>query len=390
MMFHAADILPGDSRPTALFAAMASAAAANAWTSINGWAAPLYYRSAHEEYERLRTGAGLVDLGPLTRYTVRGDAAAAMLGRLTTAPVAALAPAESARGLILDDEGFVVDKIEVARLSDELYLFCASEPHARRLQLARRCLSASVENITGAVAALGILGPQANEVAAAAGIEIHSDVLAAQIRVRGVETSARPVHFGPLPGVEIIYPAEEALTLWERLRRAAAPPPVGLEALEIHRIEGGAPCPGVDFANADRTQNARARRRPRELGLDHLAPVGRAWFNGRRALQNPPPAERELVVLSADAEHVAPGAAVFSRKTAVGRITSSAYSPRLRRAIAFADLAAGASEKPLEIARSGDGADRSVATILETPEYRLAQSWRAAEGAATESRSRPV
>lgn len=390
MILPADDLVIEEPKPTALFAATASAATANSWTSINGWSAPRVYSSVTEEYDAARKSAVVADFGPLIRYTARGPDAAALLARATTAPVANLDPGESARGLILDASGAVVDIIDAARLSSDLYLLTASRPHARRLQLAERGFDVSVEEITGQVAALAVIGPEARDVAATAGLDVASDTLAAQARVRGVEASVRPVYHGELPGVEIIYPYEEALTLWERLRRAAAPRPAGIDALEILRIEGGEPRPGADFVSADDARSERARRLPNELGLAHLAPLGGAWFNGRRALRENPPESRRLAVLAIDAEACAPGAAIYARRQAIGRLTSCAFSPRLKRVVAFADIAAGAATFDLEIAVAGDVETRAGAEIFETPESRLAAAFRAAEGAATDSRSRPV
>lgn len=390
MILPADDLVIDEPKPTALFAATASAANANSWTSINGWSVPRVYSSVTEEYEAARSAAAVVDYGALARYTARGADAAAFLARATSAPVTTLEPGESARGLILDNGGAVVDIIETARLSNELYLLTASRRHARRLQLAARGFDVAVEDITGEVAALALIGPEARDAASAAGVDVASDRLAVQARVRGVDASARPIHHGGLPGVEIIYPYEEALTLWERLRRAAAPVPAGLDALEILRIEGGAPRPGVDFIGADDAESGRSKRLPGEIGLAHLAPVGRAWFNGRRALRAGPAESRRLVVLAIDADTSTPGAAVFVKKTAVGRLTSRAFSPRLKRVIAFADIAAGSGGPGLEVALAGDGEIRAAADILETPEARLAAAFQAAEGAATELRSRRV
>ena len=377
MIFPADDLIADDPRPTALYAATASAATANLWTSINGWAAPRVYTSVEEEYEAAVKGAVVADVGAVTRYAARGRDAAALLARATTAPVEGLNVGESGRGLMLDAEGYVVDKIEAARLADNLYMLTTSRPHARRLQLAARGFDAALEEITGRIAALAILGPDSRDVAAAAGLDAESDMLARQSRVRGVEASARPIHFGALPGIEVIFPYDEALTLWERLRRARAPKPIGIDALEIIRIEGGAPRPGLDFTVADEARREGAKRLPEEIGLGHLAPPNRAWFNGRRALKTAMRSGRGLAVLAIDAGAAHAGAAVYGKKGPVGRLTSVASSPRLKRAVAFADLAVEAFGKPLEVAMPGDGEARAAAVFFETPEGKLAQAFRA-------------
>ncbi|MEQ8935738.1 MAG: glycine cleavage T C-terminal barrel domain-containing protein [Amphiplicatus sp.] len=376
MIFPADDPFTDDPRPTALYAASASAASANSWTSVNGFAVARAYTSVLDEYEAALDSACVADVGAVTRYTARGRGAAALIARATTAPVETLAIGESARGLILDAGGYAVDKIEAAKLGPDLYLLSTSRPQARRLQLAARGFEAEIDDITGQIAALAILGPEARDIAAAAGLDAESDMLARQGRVRGVETSARPIHFGALAGIEVIYPYDEALTVWERLRRARAPKPMGLDALEIFRIEGGAPRPGLDFISADDAASDSDKRLPDEIGLAHLAPANRAWFNGRRALVGAVRAGRALAVLALDAGEAEPGAAVYGKKGQVGTLTSAAYSPRLKRVIAFADLAVEAFGKPLEVALPG-GERRVAAAFFETPEGKLAQAFRA-------------
>ena len=387
MIFPASDLSSVEPKPTALFSATASASYANSWTSINGWSTPLLYTKVEEEYASLTKSAAVADFGALWRYIVRGGGAPAFLARVTTAPLLNLEIGESARGLILSSTGGVVDLIDVARLGADMYLLTCSRPHARRMQLAARGVDAMVEDITGRVAALAIIGPEARDVAAAAGVDAASENLAAQTTVRGIETAARPINVGLQPGVEIIYPYEEALTLWERVRRAAAPTPAGLSALEVLRIESGAPRLGVDFIGADDATKADFVRTPEALGLPHLAPVNRAWFNGRRSLLNSGRfPERSLHVLALEGEEVNVGASVLSNGVPVGRMTSAAFSPRYKRVVAFADLAAGAEQKPLEATTMENEEGRVKARLLETAESALAEAFRATLAETTESR----
>jgi len=374
MIFPAEDFVADAPRPTALFAAVASVSEANLWTAVNGWTTARVYNSVSGEYEAAKSKAALADLGPLARYTVRGFDAAHYLGRLTTAPALTLHVGESARGLILDDHGFVIDLAEVSRLSDDLFLLTAPSPHARRMGLAARGLDVVVEDISGEVAALGVFGPQTPAVLAAAGVKSVNETVAASGVLRGVETAARPIQFGAMPGMELIFPKEEALTIWERIMRRKAGVPIGLDALDALRLESGAPRPGVDFIAADKA-GAHART-PEELGLAHLAPLDRGWFNGRRGLrERAGRPERRLISLSVDAEELRPGAAVFSEGKAVGRITSCAWSPARRRVIAFADVAAATRGTSYEISGPAAGDGGVIARRCETPESALAKTF---------------
>lgn len=385
MIFPADDIVAEAPRPTPLYAAAASVSDANLWTSVNGWSAPRVFTSVEEEYKAAKSGAAVADLGPLSRYAVRGRDAAAFLSRVTTAPAARLKPGESARGLILDDQGGVVDLAEVSQLSKDLFMLTTPTAHARRLQLGARGLHAAADDIGDEVAALGVFGPGAEDALGAAGLKTPGADVAASAMVRGVETAARPIQFGALHGVELVFPKAEALTVWERLQRRAGLSPIGLDALEVLRIEAGAPRPGVDFISAERARPGGVRT-PAEIGLSHLAPLDRGWFNGRRALRRAGPPLRRLVTLSIDDEVSMPGAAVFFGGKAVGRITSCGFSPALKRAVAFADLSRPGTGKDYEISVPAPAEGRAAARRLETGESALEAAYLDAQGRATDFR----
>ncbi len=384
MIFPGEDIFADAPRPTPLFAAVASASEANLWTSINGWTAARVYSSVSEEYETAKNSAALADLGPLTRYAVRGADSADFLGRLTTAPAAGLHVGESARGLMLNEQGFVIDLAEVSRLSEDLFVITTPTAHGRRIKLAARGMNVDADDISGQVAALGVFGPQASGVLAAAGLKSVNETMAASGVLRGVETAARPIQFGALPGVELIFPKDEALTIWERIMRRGVGAPIGLDAMEVLRLESGAPRPGVDFIPADRVSKAGGNnkgRLPEELGLAHLAPLDHGWFNGRRGLrERTGKPERRLISLSIDDEVSMPGAAVFQNGAPVGRITSCAWSPARKRVVAFADIAASSFGKDYEISVPAPKEGRVAARVLETAESALAKAYSGEKG----------
>lgn len=384
MIFPIDDLFADRPAPTPLYAAAASSSEANKWTSINGFAASRIYESVEAEYRAAKEGAVIADFGPLSRYAVRGENAAALLSRVATAPAGTLSPGESARGLMLDDAGGVIDLAEISRLTDDLFLMTTPSPQPRPLQLAARGLGVEIEDLSRSVGAIGVLGANANEALAAAGLKIPGDHIAASAVLRGVETAARPVQFGALPGAELIFPADDALTIWERLMRRASVKPIGLDALEVLRIESGAPRPGADFLTRPRRSEVR-RSIPAEIGLPHLAPLDSGWFNGRRALRFGAPKPRHfLTTLAIDGDRVGPGAAVYSGAANIGRITSVAWSPTVRRVIGFATIAAATRAKSTEITVSDEFGELCAARVLETAESRLASAFLASQSRATD------
>lgn len=377
MIFPADDVFLERPQPTPLYAATASVSTANLWTSVNGFAAVRVFSSVEAEYSAAKEGAVIADFGPLARYAVRGPEAAALLMRVVTAPAHRLSVGESARGLILDDDGGVIDLAEISRLTDDLFLMTASIAHPRIMQLAVRGLDAEVEAISSMVASIGIIGASAHKALAAAGLKIPGDQIAASAVLRGVETAARPMQFGALSGAELIFPAGDALTIWERLMRKGAVTPIGLEALEILRLEGGVPRPGADFSIAKPRPGER-RPTPAEIGLPHLAPLDSGWFNGRRALRfRQPAAETLLITLAIDADRIVPGAVVYCGGKEAGQITSSAWLPSLRRVLAVARITASYAQKSGEISVVSGPDHASAARVYETAEGRLAAEYSA-------------
>lgn len=362
IVFPAIDEATIAPRPTPLFSAIASESVANKWVSVNGWSVSNVYSDVKNEYLALSEGAALIDTGALIRRTIGGVDAVAMLSRLTSVPIGDLNIGEIGRGLILDDHGFVVDHADVARLTGDLYLLTTSSPIVRRMQLATRGLEVDIENISDGIAALSIIGPDGRRVASRAGLDIGGDLLAAHSKLRGVDTCVRPIVLGNIEGVEVIYPAQEALVLWERLRRARHITPAGFDALSILRIEAGMPSLGVDFQSPEASGHG-VTMKPKDIGLAHLTPLDRAWFNGRRALTGKPSSDRYLFNFLADADALQVGAKVFADDIAIGQVSSWGFSWKKRCAVGFATVMAG---KAPDMVETDEGA-RPISALV-TPE----------------------
>lgn len=368
------DTLLATPQPTPLFAASASACAANLWTSVNGWSVVRVYDDLSSEYRAVKTGAAITDLGAVPRYAMRGRDAGAFLSRLTSAPALTLAPGEGARGLMLRDHGGVIDYADVSCLGEDLFVLATSTPHAHWIDLATRRLDVSVEDISDIVAALGVYGPGASAALQRAGLKLPGEGVATSGILRGVETAARPIRFGPAPGIELVFPKGDALTIWERLSRRAKLRPVGLDALEVLRIEGGIVRPGHDFAMA--RPHDRNPVFPHHIGLPHLAPIDHGWFCGRRALRAANiNYERLWLGLAIDAEQVSRGAPVFIGKREAGTLTSTGWSPDQRRVVAIAEISGLSRGKIEEISVLTQNAGRAEARILDSHERALASAF---------------
>jgi sarcosine oxidase subunit alpha len=138
--------------------------------------------------------------------------------------------------------------------------------------------------------------------------------------------------------------------------------PFGLDALELLRLEKGHLYMGQDTLPDDT---------PAKLGLDRAVDMTKEWFVGKAALERLAtiPLGRRLTGLTfedgpGDAAALR-GMPVSAGGQIVGRVTSAAASPALRRSIGLAWIRTIDGELPAEGLRAGE----ARATIAETPFY---------------------
>jgi aminomethyltransferase len=165
-------------------------------------------------------------------------------------------------------------------------------------------------------------------------------------------------------GYELWIPADRAVEAWDALVAAGEPyrlRPAGMLALDIARLEAGLILIEVDYTSAAHSQVPSQSYSPYEIGLGRLVDLGAGDFVGRRALiaemtAGGPP--RRLVGLDIDwpeieALHAAQGlppaassivsraaVPVFADGRQVGRVTSTGWSPLLKKMLGLASVGA--------------------------------------------------
>jgi aminomethyltransferase len=156
-------------------------------------------------------------------------------------------------------------------------------------------------------------------------------------------------------------PAESALKVWDALMHAGRPfdiKPAGMLALDVARVEAGLLLIDVDFNGSKKALIPAQKYTPFEMGLGRLVQLDKAPFVGRRALleEQRRGSKRMIVGLEVnwndvEAAHdrlglppVAPAAAsrvavpVMRDGRQVGKATTTAWSPTLKRLIALATI----------------------------------------------------
>lgn len=323
------------------------------------------YEAHHEhEYNAIRNAAALIDVSPLFKYRVAGADATRLVNRVITRDAEAMAVGQVYYTPWCDEQGHVIDDGTVARLDAQTYRWTAADPTLRWLRQNAAGMRVTIDDISEEVAALALQGPTSARVlraAADADIDGLRYFRVTRGTIDGVAVDiSRTGYTGDL-GYEVWIPASSALRVWDALMCAGAPfdiRPVGMLALDVARVEAGLLLIDVDFNGSKKALIPSQKYTPYEMGLGRLVQLDKAPFVGRAALaeERERGSTRTIVGLEIDwndveAMHdrvglapVAPSAAsraavpVMRAGRQVGRATTTAWSPTLKRLIALATV----------------------------------------------------
>ena len=353
------------------------------------------YETHHEhEYNAIRNAAALIDVSPLFKYTVTGPDAKALVNRVITRDVERMDVGQVFYTPWCDEHGHVIDDGTVSRLEEQRFRWTAAEPNLRWFTQNAHGLDVTIDDVSESVAALALQGPLSGQVLRACS-NIDIDRLkyfrVTSGRIGGVPVDvSRTGYTGDL-GSEIWIPAEQALAVWDAVvgaGRAFDVLPAGMLALDVARVEAGLLLIDVDFVGSKKALIPDQKYTPYELGLGRLVNPDKAAFIGRAALRQARSPRRQIVGLEIDWSDVeaiyervglppvAPSAAsrvpvpVLDGDRQVGRATTTAWSPTLKRLIAIAciDAPRHTEGTRLRFEITIEGARHFVgATVVRTP-----------------------
>ena len=265
--------------------------ASMAWKDWSGYHAVRRYDTLHEpEYHAVRQAAGLLDVTPLFKLDVRGPGAGDLLAWVTARDPRKLKVGRVAYCTWCDEQGRLLDDGTLTRRDDEVWRLTSADPPFAWLHRAAREFDAQVTDVTRELGALALQGPRSRAILADC---CEGDVSALRFfghtraRLAGVDVEiTRTGYTGDL-GYEVWVPAGDALPVWDALMEAGRPHglrPLGLDALDMLRIEAGFVLLGVDYVSARRAFTPEQTSSPFELGLDFTVKLDREAFVGRDAL----------------------------------------------------------------------------------------------------------
>ena len=235
-------------------------------TEAGLWHRPWYYARPGEkidqayvrEVETTRAVVGLCDVTSLGKIAIQGPDATELLNRVYTNPFAKLPIGKARYGIMLRDDGMVMDDGTTWRLSETEYFMTTTTAHAAKvmvwleelLQLRWSDLKVHVTSVSEQWAGSSVAGPKAREVLAAC-VEDAAVVANEAFPFMGViETTLRGgiacriarISFSGELAYEVYVPSDYAPAMMDLLWGAAEPLGgclYGLEALGAMRIEKG-------------------------------------------------------------------------------------------------------------------------------------------------------
>ena len=226
------------------------------------WYRPSYFpnegeknwrQSCDREVNMVREAVGVVDVSTLGKIDIQGPDAAALLDFVYSNTFSTLKVGRARYGLMLREDGHVLDDGTTARLGENHYVMttttAASGLVMRHLefvlQVLRPDLDARVISVTEQWAQFGVAGPKSRELLNGLldqGIDELPFMGCADVTVGGVRARLFRISFSGEMAFELAVPARFGADLYGALVDRAAVlggGPYGMEALNVLRIEKG-------------------------------------------------------------------------------------------------------------------------------------------------------
>ncbi|WP_271270840.1 sarcosine oxidase subunit alpha family protein [Aliamphritea hakodatensis] len=337
-----------------------------------GWRRPRYYQqhpgeSMHDAVQRecaqVRKTAGMVDASTLGKIDIQGKDAAEFLERIYTNRWHNLAVGQCRYGLMLNEQGMVIDDGVTSRIGEHHYHMTTTTGGAARVyqlledyrQTEWPELDVYLTSVTEQWSVISLSGPRAEAILqpltgqpvnAAAFPEMSWQAM----DIAGVPARVFRISFSGEAGYEINVPARYGQYIWEQIwqqGQAFGCVAYGTESIHLLRAEMGFIIVGQD---SDGTHT------PQDLGMQWIVASDKADFVGKRGLQRSVFSQKDrkqLVgliptdsskTLPEGAQVVLPGA-VQGKDKGIGHVTSAYFSPALHSGFAMAMVAGGRQRK---------------------------------------------
>ena len=336
------------------------------WKEWAGYHAVCTYGlSAEREYNAIRQGSGLLDATPLFKYDLRGSEAGVFLNRIMVKRVSTMKPGRMTYLCWCDEKGKVLDDGTVACLAEDHFRVTSAAPAMWWFAMHADPYDVVIEELTTSMAALALQGPTSRKLLTQvtdADMEKLKFFRIVETKIAGRDGYiSRTGYTGDL-GYELWMKNADALDVWDALvdeGKNYGLEPIGLDALDITRVEAGFILRGVDYTPANEAWVDSQTASPFEIGLGWTVKFGDDQaFIGQRALEREKregsaygfvgieidwPSVEELYGEYGLPPHIGHAAwrcdiPLYKDGVQVGRASSGTWSPTLKKYIAIGQV----------------------------------------------------
>lgn len=332
-----------------------------------------------EEYWTCKNHATLQDMSSLRKFDVMGPDAETLLQYCLSRNIAKLAENRGLYALMCDERGSVMDDGTLFRMEPNVFRWCCASDNSAlhlREQAEKLKLRVWIKTQTSHLANLALQGPKSRDILKKAVFIQPTKPALENIKWFGFTIARLKDRNGPAfmlsrtgftgeLGYEIFCDSRQAIEIWDGIMEIGEPmgmKPMGMEALNILRIEAGLMSAGAEF-----TPEVDAF----EAGLGFAIDLKKDDFIGAKALKRNSKAQRKkLVGVVMNGNDIPDHAdAIYKEREQVGVITSATRSPEMECGIAMARIAVENAEvgNKLEVGRLDGNMKRIPCTITEIP-----------------------
>jgi sarcosine oxidase, subunit alpha len=348
---------------------------------VGQWLRPWYFPKGGEDMDTAvrregmaaRRSVAIMDASTLGKIDIRGKDVRAFLDRVYANSWAKLAPGKCRYGLMLDENGMVMDDGVTACIADDHFHMTTTTGGAARVltwlekwhQTEWPDLDVYMTSVTDHWATAAVVGPKSREVLAkvCSGIELAPGAFKfmdwREGMVAGVPARVFRISFSGELAFEVNVEASYGAHIWEVLMEAGREfdiTPYGTETMHVLRAEKGFIIVGQDTDGA---------MTPLDLDMAWAVNLKKPFsFIGKRSLARSDTARndrKQLVGLLTEdpATVLKEGAQIIATDkiatpmTMLGHVTSSYFSPELNRSIALAVVRDGIKRRSEEGLKSG-------------------------------------
>ena len=321
------------------------------------------YEAVNREVKATRTGIGILDASTLGKIDIKGRDASEFLNRVYTNAWSKLSVGKCRYGLMLGDDGMIIDDGVTSRISENHYIMTTTTGNAASvmskledwLQTEWPELKVFLTSITEQFATISINGPFATDLMEKIfknynfSYDNFPHMSFKNINIDNISCRVMRISFTGEKCYEINVPSSYARSLWIRcfeLGQEFNITPYGTEAMHILRAEKGFIIVG---------QETDGSVTPIDLNMSWIVSKKKYDFIGKRALSRSDTVKedrKQLVgILTKDPNFVLEEGAQLVEKITqnpmkmIGHVTSSYYSSNLGRSIALALVKEGLKKK---------------------------------------------